>query len=110
MPRKRKAIKGKAIKECPFRAGDIVQLITDGLDLPNLMLVTSVMDIPNLKTGRYGPAAAACPYWFFATHLDGSSIASRTDGQHKGAIWAGNAKLHPFLGPAKREVMDHADL
>lgn len=111
----RKTKKLPEIEGCPFRAGDIVQKKSycGYLNFTTPFVVTSVRKIPNIddRSEGYGKDVKACAYWVYGTALDGSEFKTETgNGPNVGAIWVGFVELHPFLGPAKRAVMEHGDL
>jgi hypothetical protein len=115
VPRKL-TLKQPEIKGCPFRAGDVLrkltQLFPDMTHLPDRMIVTAVAKIPDIDDSviGYGDDVKAAPYWFYGTDIAGKRYPAKSDYPgHNGAIWVGFMELDPFLGPAKRAVMEATD-
>lgn len=109
----RKILKRSEIKGCPFRAGDIVRKRAghDWLKIPTPLIITSVSDVADLhdKGSGYGPEVRKLPYWFFSTDMDGKLHKPNNPGVGRDATWVGFVELDPFLGPAKRAVMEHGE-
>lgn len=107
-------IKKPEVPGCPFRAGDYVRKNTgiSTFKFSDVMLVTSVCDIPDIHDPNegYGKDVKNLPYWFYGTDVHGEEyVGENTRKEHRGAIWVGYVKLDPFLGKAKRAVMEDGE-
>jgi hypothetical protein len=75
------------------------------------MVITSVREIPNLDDddAGYGAEVKALPYWLYGTDMNGVEYKGIQGDKYHGAVWVGYVQLDPFLGPAKRAVMEATD-